>query len=109
LPVASGAAIAARPARADARDRYAVARRQPAHPVADFVDGTDRLVAENPARPYLRHVSSQDVQVSAADRGGVDPDDDVAVVGDLRIRDFFPGLLPGTVLNKRSHGYLRVH
>jgi hypothetical protein len=53
------------------------------------------------------HVALEDVQVGPADGGRVDPDDDVAVVEDLGVRYFFPGLLSGTVVDEGSHGFLR--
>ena len=53
------------------------------------------------------HVALEDVQVGSADGGRVDPHDDIAVVEDLRVSYFFPGLLPGTVVDEGSHGFLR--
>jgi hypothetical protein len=41
------------------------------------------------------------VQVSAADRGGVDPDDDIRGLGRSRVLDSVPGLLAGAVVNER--------
>jgi hypothetical protein len=108
LPVASFAAVLAGAARADAGDEDAVARRQPVHAVADFVDGAHGLVAEDPPGAHLRHVAGQDVQIGAADGGRIDPDDGVALVEDLRVRNLFPCLPAGTVVNERSHGCLRL-
>ena len=48
-------------------------------------------------------VAFQDVQVGAADRRGVDPDDHVRRLQDLGIRYFFPSLLPGAVVDERLH------
>src|SRR6266699_971502 len=106
LPVTSFAAEPAGPAGADAGDQHPVTRPQPAHAVADLLDGPDRLVAEDPALRHRGHVSLEDVQVGPADRDRVDPDDHVAVVGDLGIRRLFPGLVAGTVVNESSHGCL---
>jgi hypothetical protein len=46
------------------------------------------------------------VQVGPADSDRVDPHDDIAVVEDLRVRYFFPGILAGTVVDEGSHGFL---
>jgi hypothetical protein len=82
-------------ARADAGHEEPVARPDPADVIAGLHDGAHGLVAQDPAGRHLRYVAGQDVQVGAADGGGVDPDDDVALVADLRVGDFFPGLLAG--------------
>ena len=63
-------------------------------------------VAEDPATVHRGHVSLENVQVGPADGDRVDPHDDVAVVGDLRVRYFFPGLIAGTVVDQGSHGRL---
>jgi hypothetical protein len=107
LPIAGLAAIVAGAATADAGDQHAVAGAQAAHAVAGLLDGTDRLVAQDPALVHRGHVALEDVQVGPADGGRVDPDDDVAVVEDLGVRYFFPGLLSGTVVDEGSHGFLR--
>jgi hypothetical protein len=107
LPVATLAAEPAGTARADAGDENPVARPEPTDAIADLVDGSHGLMAEDPARVHSRHVAGQDVQVGAADRRRVDPDDDIALVGDLRVRHLFPGLLAGTVIHERPHGCLR--
>ena len=107
LPVAPLAAEPAASAAADAGDQDPVARGEPVDAVAGLVDGADRLVAEDPARADLGHVAGQDVQVGAADRGRVDPHDHVAFVGDLRVGDFLPGPLAGSVVHERTHGCLR--
>jgi hypothetical protein len=52
------------------------------------------------------HVTVEDVQVGPADGGRVDPHNGVAVVEDLRVRYLFPGLLPGTLVDEGSHGFL---
>ena len=69
----------------------------------DSIDlGTKRgwsVLIQGPAH----HVAGQDVQVGAADRGRVDPNDRVAFVGDLRLGDFLPGPLAGAVVHERSH------
>jgi hypothetical protein len=108
LPVAALAAELAGSAAADAGDEYPVARREPVHAVADLLDGSHGLVAENPPRTYLRYIAGQDVQVGAADRRRVNPDDGVAFVSDLRVRNFLPGPLARAVVHERSHVRLRV-
>ena len=52
---------------------------------SDLLDGADRLVAEDRPRRRLRHVAFENVQVGAADRAGVDADDDVRRLLDLGI------------------------
>jgi len=49
------------------------------------------------------HVTVQDVQVGAADRGGVNPDHDVGRFPDARIGDVFPRLLAGSVIYEGFH------
>ena len=46
----------------------------------DLGDGADALVAEDAARRHRRHVTLEDVQVGAADRGRVHPHDHVGRV-----------------------------
>jgi len=55
-----------------------------------FAIRADRLVAEHPAGLHLGHVAAEDVQIRAADRHRVDPDDRVARVLDAGIRDLRP-------------------
>src|SRR4029077_8317566 len=107
LPVAGLAAVLAGSARADAGDEDPVAGGESAHAVAGLPDGPDGLVAQDPAVVHRRHVALKDVQVGPADGGRVNPHDDIAIVEDLRVRYFFPGLLPGTVVDEGSHGFLR--
>ena len=106
LPVARLTAEPAAPAGADAGDQHAVAGAEAAHAVADLLDGPDGLVAQDPALAHRGHVALEDVQVGPADGDRVDPHDDVAVVGDLRVGHLFPGLLTGTVVHEGSHGCL---
>jgi hypothetical protein len=77
-----------------------------AHAVADLRDGPDGLMAQDPAVADRGQVALEDVQVGAADGGRVDPHDDIAVVGDLRVRYFFPGLQTGTLVDEGSHDCL---
>ena len=83
-------AEAAAPARADARDEHAVADGDRRDGRADLDDGADRLVAENRSRLHLGHVALEDVQVGAADRRRVDPDDRVGRLDDRRVGDGLP-------------------
>ena len=84
------AAVLAGPACGDARDEHAVADLDAADAVADGLDGADGLVAEDAAVGHRGHVALEDVQVGAADRGGVDPHDRVGAVDDHRVGDLFP-------------------
>src|SRR5690349_21848764 len=67
-------------------------------------------MAENRPRRGLRHVAFEDVQIGSADRGGVDPNDDVRRSDDRGILDGVPAALAGTVVDKSVHdafSYLR--
>ena len=77
------------------QDADAIALAHRAHGAANILDCSDCLVAEHAPRPDRGHVTVQDVQVGAADRGGVDPDDHVRIVGDLRVRYFLDASVPG--------------
>jgi hypothetical protein len=50
------------------------------YPRTDLNDSSDGLMAENPPRGSLGHVTLQDVKVRTADRGAINPHDGVAVV-----------------------------
>ena len=88
-------AVLAAPALGDGRDEHAVADGEPVDGVADLGDGADRLVAEDAAVGDRGHVALQDVQVGAADRGGVHLDHDVGGFLDGCVGDVFPGFWPG--------------
>jgi hypothetical protein len=98
------AAGGAAPAGRDAGEEDVVADPTVAHATARLDDGADGLVAEHPARRHLGDVALQDVEVGAADRGGVDLDHDVLVVLDLGIGNVVPALGAGTVEDERTHG-----
>ena len=53
------------------------------------------------------HVALEDVQVGAADRGGVDLDNDVGGFGRGWIRDSIPGLLAGLTVRRMAGGPVR--
>src|SRR5664280_704157 len=55
----------------------------------------DTFVPEDPSVGHHRDIPLQDVQVSAADRGGVHLHDHVSRVNDLRVGHDLPGLLTG--------------
>ena len=95
LAVAAFAAEPAGAARGDARDQHPVAGLDVLHARADLDDRADRFVAEDPTVGHGRDVALEDVQVGAADGDRVDPHDRVGVIGDRRVRDLLPGLLPG--------------
>jgi hypothetical protein len=67
----------ARKIAADRRHQYAVAGGEAGDRCAHLGDGADGLVAEDPPVGHGLHVAVEDVQVGPADRGGLDPDDDV--------------------------------
>ena len=89
----AAAAVGAYAARADAGDDDAVADREVAHRRADLEDGADALVPEDPALGHSGHVALEDVQVGAADRGRVDPDDGVGGIDELGVGDLVPALV----------------
>ena len=68
-------------------------------PEPDRLDRADRFVAEDPARRDRRDVALQDVQVGAADRDRIDPNDGVGVLDNCRLRDLLPRLVAGTVID----------
>ena len=70
---------------------------------ADLGDRADALVAEDASLGDGGDVALEDVQVGAADRRGVDPDDHVRRLQDRRVRDLLPRLLAGTVVDERLH------
>jgi hypothetical protein len=67
----------ARKIAADRRHQYAVAGGEAGDRCAHLGDGADGLVVEDPPVGHGLHVAVEDVQVGPADRGGLDPDDDV--------------------------------
>ena len=75
LAVAAFAAEPAGPAGAHAGHEDPVADLHRLDPGADGVDGADGLVAEDPPVGDGGDVALEDVQIGAADRGGVDADD----------------------------------
>jgi hypothetical protein len=89
--VAALPAETAATARGDARDEHAVAGAQRGHRAAGLEDGSDSLVAEDRPGCHLGDVALENVKVGAANRGGVDADDRVRRLLDLRLRDLFPG------------------
>jgi hypothetical protein len=91
------------PARGDARDEDAIALREARDGGADLLDDADPLVPEDPAVGHRRHVALHDVEVGAADRGLLDPDDRVGGVAHDRVRLLLPGALPGAVVDERLH------
>src|SRR5262249_49923146 len=71
--------------------------------VADLQHGPDALVAENRPGLHFGHVALEDVQVGAADRRRVDPDDDVGRRLEFGIGPFLPAPLVGPVVDERLH------
>ena len=98
------AAVAAHPARADARDDHAVARLDGVDRRAHLQDGAHAFVPEDPARGHLRGVSLEDVQVRPADGGRGDLDDSVGRFDQMGVRDVVPALLARPVVDECLHG-----
>ena len=97
-------AVGAGTAGADAGDDHPVADLDGRDGRAGLHDGADALVAEDPTGGDRRDVALEDVQVGAADRGGLGADDDVGRLDDDRVRDVLPSLFAGTVVHECLHG-----
>ena len=108
LAVLPFTAVPAPTAGAHARHQHPVSRSDGRDGRPDRLDGAHRLMAEDPARCRVRQVAFEDVQVGAADGGGVDADDRVGLVHDAWIGDVVPALLAGTVVNEGLHDDLLV-
>ena len=93
----------AAPAGADAREQHAVALGHGADAASGLDHRADRLVSQHRPRRGLGHIALEDVQVRAADRRGVDLDDDVARGLDLGIGNRVPAALPGAVIDESLH------
>ena len=70
---------------------------------ADLDDRADGLVPEDRAGLHLGDVALEDVQIGAADRGRVDPDDRVRRLENRRVGHGLPGPLPWPVVHKSLH------
>ena len=95
LAVASLPAEAATPARADAGQQHPVADGNRAHARADLLHRSHGLVTEHRAGRGLRHIALEDVEVGAADRRAVDPDDDVRRIDDRGVVHLSQPRCPG--------------
>src|SRR6185369_16380737 len=96
-------AVLALAALGDGGDEHAVTDAESLDGVADLGDRAYGLVAEDAAVGDGGHVTVQDVQVGAADRGGVDSDHDVGRFPDGCIGDVFPRLLARSVVYEGFH------
>jgi hypothetical protein len=92
------------PAGRDTGHEHAVAGSDRLHAGPHGHDRADGLVAEDAPVCHLRRVALEYVQVGAADRHRVDPHDRIGVVLDGGVRDVFPVLAAGAVVNQRLHG-----
>ena len=63
-------------------------------------------MAQDPSRGHGRHVTFEDVQITAADGGGVDLDDRIVDVTDHGVGDIGPFLGVCSLVNKCLHGRL---
>ena len=96
-------AVGAGAARADAGDQHPVADLDRVDGRTDLGDRADAFVAEDASLGDGGDVALQDVQVGAADRRGVDPNDHVRRLQDRGIRYLFPRFLAGAVVDERLH------
>ena len=85
----------------DTRTRSPTLRRLDAG--ADGFDRADRFVTEDAAVGHRGNVTFQNVQVSSADRDGVDTDDGIGVVEERWVGHVFPCLASGSVIDERTH------
>ena len=99
-------AVLAAAAFRDGRDQHAVTDPEALDRVTHLSDGADRLVAEDAALGDRGDIALENVQVGAANRGGIDPHHHVGRFLNRRVRNLFPRLLPGPVIDKRLHGHL---
>jgi hypothetical protein len=98
VALAAGRAVAA---------QHAVALRHLGHRVAGRQHGADELVAEREARLDL-HAPVVDVQVRAADAGGLDQHDGVVALEQLRLRPLLDAHLAGGLEGDRLHSGCKV-
>ena len=71
----------------------------------DLDDGADALVTEDAAVRHRWDVTLQDVQVGAADRGGVDLHDHIGRLLDGGVGHGLPRLLARSVVHERLHRF----
>ena len=76
-------------------------------PVPISVTVPDGFVADDAAVDHGRQVAFEDVQVGAADGGGIDLDDGVGVGEERRPWDLFPGFDARSVVDECFHSGLR--
>ena len=60
-------------------------------------------MAEDPSVGHRGYITLHDVQIRAADGGGVDAHDRVGAINDHRVGHSFPRLLAGTVIHESLH------
>ena len=106
LSVAALLAEATAPAGGHAGEQHPVAGGDRGDGGANLLDGADGLVAEDRAGRGLGHVALEDVQVGAADRGGVDAHDRVGRLDQGRVGDRVPTALAGAVIDEGLHLFL---
>jgi hypothetical protein len=100
-------AVPAAAAFRDGRDQHAITDRESLDRPTDLGDGADSFMTEDAALGDRGDIALEDVQVGAADRSGVDPHHHVRRFLDRRVRNLFPCLLPGPVIDQRLHSHLR--
>lgn len=101
--VKSGLAVRAVAAGLDAGDDDAVAHLQAGNRGAGLRNGPHSFVAKNAALFHRGHITFEDMQIGAADGGGVHLDNDVTGVLDLRIGNVLPGFFSGTTVDEGFH------
>ena len=104
LAVATLPAEPARAACGDTRDEDLVARLDVLDGCSDFLDGSDRLMAQDAPVGHGWHVALEDVQIRSADRDGVDADDRIGVGLERWLGHFLPSLLTWAVVHESLHG-----
>ncbi len=103
LAVPRLAAVSASAAGGDARDQYAVTGHEIANAGADFDDSAHGFVTENSSVRHRRNVTTENVQIGAADRHRVDAHDRVGRFGDRGVGHVFPRALSRTMKYQCFH------
>jgi hypothetical protein len=99
-------AVAAAPTGGNRRHEHPVTFSEAAHRRPCRHYRAHGLVAKDPAIHHSRYIPLENVQVSAADRSRINPDDNVGGLGRAWVRDRVPGLSAGPVVHQRLQASL---
>ena len=87
----------------DGWDEHPIADRQGTYRGPGLGDRSNRFMPENPPVGHRWDVALEDVQIRTANGCRVNLHDDVGGFLKRGVRDGFPGLLPGAVIDERLH------